>query len=169
MPGFLLSQTQIINILPDESPQALHCDDAMYQIPRPRQPLGAATIWAIDDFTIENGATRIVPRSQHWGERRPTEDEVEHAVMPAGSVVFFIGTVWHGGGANNTSTPRLAVTHQYCEAYMRQQENYLLELSKDTVRVLSSELQALVGYSICAPFMGMVNGMHPLRVLKQED
>ncbi len=169
MPGFLLSQTQIINILPGEDPQALHCDDAMYQISRPRQPLGAATIWAIDDFTIENGATRVVPRSQHWGERRPTEDEVEYAVMPSGSVVFFLGTVWHGGGANNTSTSRLAVTHQYCEAYMRQQENYLLELSKDTVRKLSPELQALVGYSICAPFMGMVNGMHPLRVLKKED
>lgn len=169
MPGFLLSQTQIINILPGESPQALHCDDAMYQIPRPRQPLGAATIWAIDDFTIENGATRIVPQSQHWGERTASEEEVEYAVMPAGSVVFFLGTVWHGGGANNTSKPRLAVTHQYCEAYMRQQENYLLELSKDTVRGLSPELQALVGYSICAPFMGMVNGMHPLRVLKDED
>lgn len=170
MPGFLLSQTQIINILPGESAQALHCDDSMYQLPRPRQPLGAATIWAIDEFTIENGATRVIPNSQHWGdERTPTEQEVEYAVMPAGSVVFFLGTLWHGGGANNSSKPRLAVTHQYCEAFMRQQENYILELSKDTVRGLSPELQALVGYSICAPFMGMVNGMHPLRALKEDD
>jgi ectoine hydroxylase-related dioxygenase (phytanoyl-CoA dioxygenase family) len=48
---------------------------------------------------------------------------------------------------------------------MRQQENYLLELSKETVRELSPQLQALVGYSIYPPFMGMVNGMHPLRTL----
>ena len=85
--------------------------------------------------------------------------------MPAGSVIFFLGTTWHGGGQNRSNAPRFAVTHQYCEAYMRQQENYLLELSKDTVRTLSPELQALVGYSIYPPFMGMVNGMHPKRKL----
>ena len=62
---------------------------------------------------------------------------------------------------------RFAITHQYCEAYMRQQENYLLELSKDRVRGMSPELQSLVGYSIYPPFMGMVNGQHPLRLLDE--
>jgi ectoine hydroxylase-related dioxygenase (phytanoyl-CoA dioxygenase family) len=86
--------------------------------------------------------------------------------MPAGSVLFFLGTTWHGGGENQTIAPRLAVTHQYCEAYLRQQENYLLELSKETVKSLSPALQALIGYSIYPPFMGMVDGMHPLRTLE---
>ncbi len=49
---------------------------------------------------------------------------------------------------------------------MRQQENYLLELSKETVRGLSPDLQALVGYSVYPPFMGMVDGKHPLRLLE---
>lgn len=87
--------------------------------------------------------------------------------MPAGSVVFFLGTTWHGGGQNRSDAPRFAITHQYCDAFLRQQENYLLELSKDTVRALSPELRSLVGYNIFPPFMGMVNGMHPLRLLEE--
>lgn len=169
-PGFLLSQSQFINILPGEAPQALHNDDAFYQLPRPRQPLGAATIWAIDEFTAENGATVIIPGSHKWGDDKigRREDTIP-AVMPAGSVIFFLGTTWHGGGQNKTDTPRFAATHQYCEAYMRQQENYLLELSKDTVRALSPELRSLVGYSIYPPFMGMVDGKHPLRLLENDE
>ena len=168
-PNFLLSQSQIINILPGESAQTLHYDDAFYRIPRPRPPLGAATIWAIDEFTLTNGSTVLIPESHKWdGDRLPDNEQSISAVMPAGSVVFFLGTTWHGGGENNSDAARLAVTHQYCEAYMRQQENYLLELSKDTVRQLSDELRALVGYSIYPPFMGMVAGQHPLRLLDVE-
>ena len=167
-PSYLLSQSQVINILPGEKPQALHFDDGFYQIPRPRPPLGAASIWAIDEFTEQNGATVVVPKSHTWnGQQRPTDDHVIQAVMPAGSVIFFLGTTWHGGGANHTDTPRLAVTHQYCEAFMRQQENYFLELDKETVKSLSPELRSLVGYSIHSPFMGMVNGQHPLRTLDE--
>lgn len=165
-PGFLLSQSQIINILPGENAQGLHVDDGFYRIPRPRPPFGAATVWAIDEFTEDNGATVIIPGSHEWGEDRVGQRaEAIPAEMPAGSVVFFLGTTWHGGGQNQSHDARFAVTHQYCEAYMRQQENYLLELSKETVRDLSPELQALIGYSIYPPFMGMVDGKHPLRLL----
>lgn len=165
-PGFLLSQSQIINIQPGEAPQDLHADDGFYRIPRPRQPLGAATVWAIDEFTETNGATVVIPGSHLWGDDRDgAREEAIPAVMPKGSVIFFLGTTWHGGGQNRSDAPRFAITHQYCEAYMRQQENYLLELSKATVKTMSPELQALVGYSIYPPFMGMVEGMHPLRSL----
>ena len=167
MQGYLLSQSQIINIQPGEAPQALHYDDNWYRIPRPRQPLGAATVWAIDDFTADNGATVVIPESQNWGDDREGQrEEAIPAVMPAGSVIFFLGTTWHGGGQNTSDAARFGVTHQYCEAYVRQQENYLLELSKERVREMSPELQSLVGYNIFPPFMGMVNGMHPLRVVE---
>lgn len=166
MPGYLLSQSQIINIQPGEAPQALHFDDSFYRLPRPRQALGAATVWAIDDFTADNGATVVIPESQRWDDERTGQrNEAVPAVMPAGSVVFFLGTTWHGGGENTDRAARFGITHQYCEAYVRQQENYLLELSKDRVRAMSPELQSLVGYNIYPPFMGMVNGMHPLRLL----
>ncbi len=167
MQGYLLSQSQIINIQPGEAPQALHYDDNWYRIPRPRQPLGAATVWAIDDFTADNGATVVIPKSQTWGDdREGLREEAIPAVMPAGSVIFFLGTTWHGGGQNTSDAARFGVTHQYCEAYVRQQENYLLELSKERVREMSPELQSLVGYNIFPPFMGMVNGMHPLRIVE---
>lgn len=153
--------------MPGEKAQALHVDDGFYRIPRPRPPLGAATVWAIDEFTEENGATVVIPQSHEWGEDRQGEPaEAIPAIVRAGSVIFFLGTTWHGGGENRSNAARFAVTHQYCEAHMRQQENYLLELSKDAVRDLSPELQALVGYSIYPPFMGVVEGKHPLRLLE---
>lgn len=164
--GFLLSQAQAINILSEEEAQVLHYDDAFYQIPRPRQPLGAALVLAIDDFTEENGATVVIPGSHKWGTKRiGTQAEAITALMPAGSAVFFLGTTWHGGGNNQSGASRLAVTCQYCDAYMRQQENFLLEISKERARKMSPELLSLIGYSIYGPFMGMVNGQHPKRVL----
>ena len=167
-PGFLLSQSQIINIMPDEDAQGLHVDDGFYRIPRPRPALGAATVWAIDDFTENNGATVVIPGSHKWDDDRTGQrTEAIPAVMPAGSVIFFLGTTWHGGGENRSGAARFAITHQYCNAFLRQQENYLLELSKETVRELSPELKALVGYSIYSAFMGMVDGKHPLRVLEE--
>lgn len=168
LPNYLLSQAQVINILPGESAQDLHPDDGFYRVPRPRPPLGAATVWAIDSFTEENGATVIVPRSHEWGDDRQPEEEDERiaAVMPAGSVIFYPGTVWHGGGENRTASARLAVTCQYCEPWLRTQENYFLSLSRDTVRALPEDLKRLLGYSIHPPFMGMVNGMHPKRTLE---
>lgn len=166
LPGFLLSQAQIINIQHGEKAQMLHYDDAFYRIPRPRPPLGAATVFAIDDFTEKNGATVIIPGSHVWADEGPSPEKAIPAVMPAGSVIFFLGTTWHGGGANSSDASRLAVTCQYCEAYLRQQENFLLEITKDRAREMSAELRAMIGYSVYPPFMGMVDGKHPIRLLK---
>jgi ectoine hydroxylase-related dioxygenase (phytanoyl-CoA dioxygenase family) len=166
----LLSQVQAINILPREKAQVLHYDDGFYRWPRPRRALGAATIWDIDDFTPENGATVVIPRSHLWDERLPTADEANDArpiVMPGGSVLVFLGTLWHGGGANRSGTSRLCVTAQYCAPWCRPQENFSLSVSPARVRRSSEHLQRLLGYSIWPPFMGFVNGMHPKRVLQE--
>ncbi len=166
MPNYLLSQLQVINILPGEAAQLLHYDDGFYPVPRPRPPLGAASIFAIDDFTSTNGATRIIPGSQTWGDRKPGDcDKPVPAVMPKGSAIFYGGTFWHGGGANNSDAARLAVTCQYCEPWLRQQENYPLGTPKSIVRKLDPQLKSLLGYSILPPYIGMVDGVHPLRLL----
>ncbi|MEP0709397.1 MAG: phytanoyl-CoA dioxygenase family protein [Parvibaculum sp.] len=169
LPNYLLSQCQAINIMPGEEAQYLHSDDGFYRVPRPRPPLGAATVWAIDDFTGENGATVVVPGSHTWPDgRMPGDgDRKVKAVMPAGSVVFYPGTLWHGGGANLSAAPRLAVTCQYCEPWLRTQENYFLCMSKETLRDVSEDMKRMLGYSIHPPFIGMVNGMHPKRVLEE--
>ena len=168
-PNYLLSQLQAINILPGEDQQPLHPDDAFYRVPRPRPPLGAATIWAIDPFTEENGATVAIPKSHLWDDRHPTAADLENqqpVVMPAGSVLFFVGTLWHGGGANRSDAARLCVSAQYCAPWCRTQENYSLSLSRDTVKQCSEHIQRMLGYSIHAPFMGFVDGKHPKRLLE---
>jgi hypothetical protein len=165
-PNYLLSQLQAINILPGEAQQPLHYDDAFYPWPRPRPALGAATIWAIDAFTEENGATVVLPGSHKWGPKRPTEaDPSIKVVMPEGSLLFFIGTLWHGGGANTSDASRLCVSAQYCAPWCRQQENFSLSVSRERARECSEHIQRMLGYSIHPPFMGFVNGMHPKRLL----
>jgi ectoine hydroxylase-related dioxygenase (phytanoyl-CoA dioxygenase family) len=167
LPNYRLSQAQVINILPGEEAQPLHYDDGFYRWPRPRPALGAATILAVDDFTEENGGTAYIPGSHTWGEdRQPMRKETLSVAMKAGSAILFLGTLWHGGGANHSNAPRLAATCQYCEPWLRQQVNYTLEVPKETVIGLSEPMKSMLGYSIHPPFMGMVDGMHPKRLLK---
>ena len=166
-PNYLLSQAQVINVMSDSPAQPMHVDDAFYPWPRPRPPLSAATVFAVDDFTRENGATLAVPGSHLWGEERRVEpgDEVVAAEMPAGSCVLFLGNLWHGAGANRSSGDRLAITAQYCEPWVRTQENYFLSVSRETAAAVSENMRRLLGYSIHPPFMGMADGMHPTRKL----
>jgi len=169
LPNYLLSQLQAISILPGEVRQPLHHDDGFYPIPRPRPPIGAAVIWAIDDFTEENGATQVVPKSHLWGPVRPADiDEslLTPAVMPSGSAIFFVGTLWHCAGPNRSDAPRVAATTQYCEPWARQQENYSLAISRERAKLCSETIQGLLGYSMLFPFIGFVNGRDPKRLLE---
>jgi hypothetical protein len=168
MPNYLLSALQAINIQPGESAQLPHHDDGFYPIPRPRAPLTAATIWAIDDFTADNGATVLIPGSHRWEARPPGPDDASKpVVMPAGSCVFFVGTLWHGGGANTTEDARLAITAQYCQPWLRPMEAFTLSIPRDVARTLSPDIQRMIGYSIHPPFVGAVDGLHPIRLLEQ--
>lgn len=169
LPGYLLSQLQIINILAEEAQQSLHYDDSFYPFSRPRNPLGLATVWALDEFTEDNGATAVIPGSHKWGDETPLAQNDPRQIactMPAGSVVLFLGTLWHGGGANTSGDARLAITAQYCEPYLRTQENYSLSVSAQRVAQVSEDMKRMLGYSIYGPFMGMVDGKHPKRLLE---
>jgi ectoine hydroxylase-related dioxygenase (phytanoyl-CoA dioxygenase family) len=168
-PGYLLSQLQVINVMPGEVRQPLHYDDGFYPFPRPRKPIGAALIWAIDDFTADNGATLVYPKSHLWGEVSLGDVDTSKmvpAVMPSGSAVFFLGTLIHSAGANHTDKPRLAATTQYCEPWARQQENYSLAISRERARMCSETVQRLLGYSMLFPFIGFVDGRDPIRLLR---
>jgi ectoine hydroxylase-related dioxygenase (phytanoyl-CoA dioxygenase family) len=170
MPGYLLSQLQVINVMPGAVCQPPHHDDGFYPLPRPRKPIGAALIWALDDFTEANGATLIYPKSHLWGQFSMADVDVSQmvpAVMPSGSAVFFLGTTVHGAGANHTDKPRLAATTQYCEPWARQQENYSLAISRERARLCSETVQRLLGYSMFSSFIGFVDGRDPIRLLRE--
>ena len=164
--NYLLSQVVAINIEPGESDQHLHHDDLLYPIPRPRPPISVATMWPLTDFTEDNGATRFVPQSHLWDGRVPgEEDEVAQAVMPAGSVLFYLGTLWHGGGANRTDEGRIGVTVQYCQPWARTVENFALSMDLERVAGCSDEMQSMLGFNVHSNLMGYVDGRHPKRLL----
>jgi ectoine hydroxylase-related dioxygenase (phytanoyl-CoA dioxygenase family) len=164
--NYLLSNAQIINILPGEAAQGLHYDASFYRMPRGGPDVHAAFIAALDEFTPENGATNVVPGSHRWTDRRPTREEAIPCVMKAGSAVFFYGSLWHSGGANRTDRPRLAVTGQYCDPWLRQIENFSLEVPKEIARELPARLQEMIGYSLHGTFMGFADRHHPKRMLE---
>ena len=166
-PSYQLSAPVGIEIHPGETAQVLHTDDGIYPIARPHQELVLNVMWPLDDFTEENGATRVVPGSHTWVDQRPDESTpVELATMPAGSVMFFVGSVFHGGGANNSSKPRLGTIIEYAAGWLRPQENHILAVPRETVKTLTPRLQELLGYNIHPPFVGNVDGRHPRKMLE---
>jgi ectoine hydroxylase-related dioxygenase (phytanoyl-CoA dioxygenase family) len=138
-----------------------------YPIPRPRPILGLSTIWAIEDFTDENGATQVIPGSHRWANEHPDErpHDVVTAAMPAGSVVVFDSALWHRGGANRSSGTRLCISPQYCQPWLRPQESQLLIAPPPVARSCSERGRSLLGYNIHPPFIGQVDGKHPLRLI----
>ncbi len=164
---YQLSAPVGIRIGPGEKAQILHCDDSIYPLPKPHPPVVVNTMWPLDPFTEENGATRYIPGSHRWApDRHPAQDDpVEAATMTPGSAMFYLGSLWHGGGANQTSRPRLGVILEYASAWLRPQENHCLAVPRSTVRELPRRLQELLGYNIYPPFVGYVDGSHPLKEL----
>lgn len=183
MPNYLLTANQAIAIGPGETAQPAHTDDSFYPIPRPRPAFSVSTMWAIDDFTQENGATEVIPGSHLWSDDELVnmyegDDAVGLApqympllrplVMRAGSCAIFAGTLVHRGGANRSDRVRTAISNQYCEPWARQQENFFLSIPKEKVAMMSSRLQGMLGYSIHPPFMGQVTARHPRKVIDPE-
>ncbi|MEY2432360.1 MAG: hypothetical protein QOC92_2085 [Acidimicrobiaceae bacterium] len=165
-PNFLLTATLAIKLEPGESAQDFHYDDIFYRLSRPRPTFSLSTLWAIDPFTSDNGATLIYPGSHRWGDDRTAElPEVVTATMSPGSVLVYYGTLVHAGGANTSTSDRLGISIQYATAWARQQENFMMALGVEGARELPPRLQELIGYSIHPPFMGMIDGRHPRKLL----
>jgi ectoine hydroxylase-related dioxygenase (phytanoyl-CoA dioxygenase family) len=168
---YQLSAPVGIRIGPQENAQVLHRDDAVYPLPEPRPAVVVNTMWPLDEFTDDNGATRLVAGSHRWepGRQPAAGDRVLTATMTPGSVMFYLGSLWHGGGANHTSAPRLGVILEYAAAWLRPQENHCLAVPRSVARQLPERLQELLGYNIYPPFLGYVDGAHPRKVLSAEE
>jgi ectoine hydroxylase-related dioxygenase (phytanoyl-CoA dioxygenase family) len=166
-PGLLVSSLSSISIGTDESAQPIHSDDQLISIPKPHPPIICNTMWAITDFTEQNGATRLIPGTHlkdHSPDLSKRYDSIA-AVMPKGSVLVWVGSLWHGGGANQTPDRRVGIAMNYCAGFMRQQENQQLGIPRRTVDHFSRRLQELVGYSIYNGLIGHIDKQHPGKML----
>ena len=147
--SYQLHFTSAIQIGPGESSQILHRDRGVWggYIPR-KIETQFSTVWAINDFTKENGATQVVPGSHKWHkDREPLPEEIAYAEMKAGSVFIYTGSVLHGGGTNVTEQPRLGVFLHYAPSWLRQVENQYLSCPPEVAKDFSPELRSLIGYS----------------------
>ena len=159
--NYRIGSLSAIEIHPGEEEQFLHTDDAIYPIRIPGLEMQVSAMWALEDFTIENGATRVILGSHKRKELIPQfpapEDEAQ-AVMPKGSVLFYLGSTLHGGGANRSAAPRAGLINTYALGWLRQEENQYLSVPREVAESYPAPIQHLMGYQAHGRLLGSYPG-----------
>jgi ectoine hydroxylase-related dioxygenase (phytanoyl-CoA dioxygenase family) len=165
-----LHLTQAIAIEPGETPQPIHRDQWAFDFfPFPSgYEVQCNTIWALTEFTEENGATRVVvgsntePDGTTYGP-----DDTEPAEMTPGSVLFYSGSVYHGGGANRSDATRIGLNITYNVAWLRQEENQYLSVPREVAATLPTDLLRLMGYDRGAYALGYIDDLRdPIEAIR---
>ena len=170
--SFQLHLTQVIAIGSGEPAQPIHRDQWAFDFFS--FPVGyevqCNTIWALTDFTEENGATRVIPGSNHFEDKlRFDESDTEPAEMERGSILFYTGAVYHGGGANRSGATRIGVNITYNLSWLRQEENQYLSVPPEIARELPEDLLRLIGYQRGAYALGYVGDLlDPIGVVRPD-
>ena len=170
--GFQLHLTQVISIDPGEPAQKIHRDQwafAFFPFPKGYE-VSCNTLWAMTDFTEENGATRVIPASHRLDDRLELDGaETVPAEMERGSVLLYTGSLYHGAGANRSDHTRRGVNLTYSVSWLRQEENQYLAVPLDVARTLPVDLLRLMGYSRGAYALGYVDDLRdPIEVVRPD-
>ncbi len=170
--SYHLHLTQVIAIGPGESEQQIHRDQWAFDFfPFPGgYEAQCNTLWAMTDFTEENGATRVIPGSNKLPDKQQfTIADTEPAEMEAGSVLLYTGALYHGGGPNRSDETRYGLNITYARSWLRQEENQYLTVPHDIARDLPEPLLRLMGYARGAYALGYIDDLRdPLNALKQQ-
>jgi len=146
-----LNVSAALEVGPGARDQVLHREEDLYRyFPLPRPNLILATMWAISEFTADNGGTQIVPGSHRWEDGRAAEPhEIVRAEMPVGSVLFWLGGTLHGAGANITETEwRYGVVLTYNLDWLRQEENQHLSMPLADAFDLPKDVRSRLGFAM---------------------
>jgi ectoine hydroxylase-related dioxygenase (phytanoyl-CoA dioxygenase family) len=159
---YLLSNIDANIAGPGGKPMFLHADQSFVPTPWPPFPLVANVMWMLDEFTPDNGATRVTPGSHRSGEA-PELTIADHRTIPvcgpAGTAMVFDGRLWHQTGANVTAADqRYGILAYYCRPFMRQQENWFLSIDQVVLERWGQPLRHLLGYENYLS-LGMIDGM----------
>jgi len=164
---YLLNTGQLIEIGPGENDQRLHRDEGVWRhLSDPKPDLQIEALFALSDFTEENGATRVAPGSHRWHKAREAKaNEIVQAEMSAGSALFYLGSTVHGGGANRTkSIRRRGMFIGYVLGWLRTEENMFLSVPLEKVRTAPRRVQELLGYKAVRA-LGVVDVGDPMALL----
>lgn len=154
--SYRIGSSTAIKIHPGEEVQVLHRDDDFYPMRIPGVEFQMAAMWALDDFTLENGATHIVPGSHDLREIDDVkESDVEQAAMSRGSVLFYLGSTIHGGGANKSTSARSGLITTYSLGWLRQEENQYLTVPKEIADGYPEDVRRLMGYQSHGKYLGV--------------
>jgi Phytanoyl-CoA dioxygenase (PhyH) len=168
--AFQLHLTQVISIEPGQPAQYVHRDQwafDFFSFPAGFE-VTCNTIWAMTDFTEENGGTRLIPGSHRYDDKlRFTEVDTEAAEMRKGSVLLYTGALYHGGGPNRSDGIRHGVNITYCVGWLRQEENQYLSVPAEIAREFPDDLLRMMGYAPGAYALGYVDDLRdPIAVLR---
>lgn len=156
---FQLHLTQVITVHPGAPAQVLHQDQLAWDFfPFPDDfEVQCNLLWALTDFTADNGATRVVPGSHTAGigQKYPPEAGIP-AEMKKGSVLFYTGKAYHAAGANQTDAIRQAINITYSVGWVRQEENQYLATPLEIAKTLPDDLLKVMGYQCGCFAMGYV-------------
>jgi ectoine hydroxylase-related dioxygenase (phytanoyl-CoA dioxygenase family) len=168
--NYRLHLTQAIAIGPGEPAQPIHRDQWAFDFfPFPKGfEVQCNTLWAMTDFSEENGATRVIPGSNHREDKLQfVASDTEPAEMEAGSVLLYTGALYHGGGENRSDATRIGLNITYALGWLRQEENQYLSVPREIARELPTELLRLMGYARGAYALGYVDDLRdPMEVLR---
>lgn len=159
---YQLNLTQAVRIHPGQRQQVPHRDEEMWPCPKNGAEYLVNVMWALSDFTIENGATMLWPRSQFNPLCRHVDPaQAVVAEMPRGSALVYLGSVTHCGGANRSDQARTGLILSYCLGWLKQYENAFLSYPPQVAKHFPRALRELIGYRIHRPNLGGYEGQDP--------
>jgi hypothetical protein len=172
---YQLNLAHLLERLPGAGDQFWHRDEIVWNlVPEPKPELQLASVIALVDFTADNGATRVFPRSHRWEPGRyPTNDEAVAAEMQAGSAIVYLGSTFHGGGAHRCTEPRRGVHLSYTLGWLRTEENNYLAVPPELACRLPRQCQEVLGYAVHdaiergGGYLGMLDLRDPIELFQE--